>query len=269
MISAWCDHIIGRRRVPSSLEREAEKGIRVPHMYCRCLARAGRGRLLVSASATFCGPAHLNNLTWPAAAKGTQLHVAHVPRLLSKSRPATVNRAWKRWSEHAGESETSQRLSVAMFHRLAHRRALCLGRICGVAFSLLCTATARVAALRDTLQRLLRTRMSQLQRHSLSRWHAATCAVRKLRRALCKMQGSGTLIIGTSVSAARGPAVEHAHYASAAPTSACFRAMSLRGSADGCAGARRSIDGSEGLRSLAHQRARGGRARYSPRARRA
>ena len=26
-------------------------------MYCRCLARAGRGRLLVSASATFCGPA--------------------------------------------------------------------------------------------------------------------------------------------------------------------------------------------------------------------
>ncbi len=29
----------------------------MPHMYCRCLARAGRGRLLVSASATFCGPA--------------------------------------------------------------------------------------------------------------------------------------------------------------------------------------------------------------------
>jgi hypothetical protein len=65
-----------------------------------------------------------------AAAKGKQLHVL---RLLSKSRAATVSRAWKRWSEHAGESETSQRLSVAMFHRLAHRRALCLGRICGVA----------------------------------------------------------------------------------------------------------------------------------------
>jgi hypothetical protein len=38
----------------------------VPHMYCRCLARAGSGRLLVSASATFCGPAHFNNLTWPS-----------------------------------------------------------------------------------------------------------------------------------------------------------------------------------------------------------
>ena len=48
LISAWCDDIIRRRRGPSSFEREiykAEKGIRVPHMYCQCLARAGRGRL--------------------------------------------------------------------------------------------------------------------------------------------------------------------------------------------------------------------------------
>ena len=41
----------------------------MPHMYCRCLERAGRGRLLVSASATFCGPAHFNNLTWPSRAR--------------------------------------------------------------------------------------------------------------------------------------------------------------------------------------------------------
>jgi hypothetical protein len=199
-----------------------------------------------------------------AAAKGKQLHVL---RLLSKSRAATVSRAWRRWSELAGESETSQRLSVAMFHRLARRRALCLGRICGVAFSLLCTATARAAALRATLQHFLRTRMSQQQKHVLSRWHAATCAVRKLRRALCKMQGSGTLIIGAQVSALPAePAVEHARHALGAPTSACFRAMSLRGFADGCAGVRRAADCREGARSDAKQRARGGRARYSPRA---
>ena len=133
-------------------------------------------------------------------AKNKQLHLL---RLISKSRAATVSRAWRRWSEHAGESETAKRLLVAMFHRLAHRRALCLGRSCGVAFSLLCTATARAAALRATMQGFLRTRRSQQQRHSLSRWHAATCAVRKLRRSLCNRQESGTLIIDTSVSAAR------------------------------------------------------------------
>ena len=49
----------------------------------RCLARAGRGRLLVSASATFCGPAHFNILTWPSRAPANNAlecqHAAFAP----------------------------------------------------------------------------------------------------------------------------------------------------------------------------------------------
>lgn len=193
-----------------------------------------------------------------AAAEGKQLHVL---RLLSKSRVATVCRAWRRWSEHAGESENAQRLFVAMFHRLAHRRALCLGRSCGVAFSLLCTATARAAALRATLQRFLRNRMSQQQRHSLSHWHVATCAVRKIRRAMCKMQGSGTLIIDAGVNdAVRLPAVPAEEHACHAPEhGAMLRRLATR-----------AIDGSEDARSAhsdAQQSTRTAAREYSQRAR--
>jgi hypothetical protein len=55
-------------------------------MYCRCLARVGRGRLLVSASATFCGPEHFNNLTWPWATEYASYQKPRPPIRISITR---------------------------------------------------------------------------------------------------------------------------------------------------------------------------------------
>ncbi len=123
-----------------------------------------------------------------AAAEGKHLHAL---RLHSKTRLRAASRAFRWWHDYAGERERTQRLLVAHSQRLAHRRAVSLARSCAKALHLWYPATARKVALRDTLQRALSRQASLLHKRAWSSWHAATRAMRKLRRAMSRLQGGG------------------------------------------------------------------------------